>query len=160
MSVNVGDKAPDFTLKRHNLENITLSKFRGDKNVVLLFFPLANTGGCTKELCYTRDNISQYENLDAEVLAISVDSPFVQKLWAEQQGFNFSLLSDFNKEVSPLYGAFYDVFLPGKLDMKGVAKRSAFVIDKQGVIRYAEVLEDPGEMPNFEAITQILANLK
>lgn len=159
MSVKVGELAPDFTLKSHKLENISLSQFKGEKNVVVLFFPLVNTGTCTKELCSMRDGMAQYENLDAQVLAISVDSPFAQKLWAEQQQFNFPLLSDFNKEVCQAYGAYYDVFVPGKLDMKGVAKRSAFVVDKDGVVRYAEILEDPNTEPNYEAIKETLSNL-
>ncbi len=159
MSINVGDKAPNFTLKSHNLEEISLENFRGKKNVVLLFFPLVNTGTCTKELCTMRDGMAQYENLDAQVLAVSVDSPFAQKLWAEQQNFNFPLLSDFNKEVCQSYGAFYDVFVPGKLDLKGVAKRSAFVIDKEGIVRYAEILENPNNEPNYDAIKETLSNL-
>jgi len=156
MSLKVGDVAPDFTLKNHLLEDVKLSDFKGEKNVVILFFPLVNTAVCEKELCSTRDGLSQYQDLDAQVLAISVDSPFAQKLWADKHKFNFPLLSDFNKEVCKAYGAFYDVFVPGKFDYKGVAKRSAFVVDKEGKIKYAEVLENAGDEPNYDAIKEAL----
>jgi peroxiredoxin len=103
--------------------------------------------------------MKDYENLEAQVLAISVDGPFAQKLWADKHQFNFPVLSDFNKEVSQTYGAFYDVWLPGKFDLKGVSKRSAFVIDKNGIIQYAEVLENAGEEPNYSAVQETLKNL-
>lgn len=156
MSLKVGDKAPDFSLLNSNVEKVSLSDFRG-KNVVLLFFPLANTGTCTKEMCTFRDELKSYENLNAQVLGVSVDSPFALQMWAEKNNYNFPLLSDFNKEVSASYGALYDVFVPGKLDFKGVAKRSAFVIDKDGNIKYAEVLEDAGNEPSYEAIKKALS---
>ena len=156
MSLKVGDKAPQCTLKNHLLEDVSLSDYAGKKNVVLLFFPLVNTAVCEKELCSTRDGLSQYQDLDAQILALSVDSPFAQKLWVDKHKFNFPLLSDFNKEVAQTYGAFYDVFVPGKFDYKGVAKRSAFVIDKEGVIKYAEVLESAGDEPNYDAIKEAL----
>ncbi len=159
MAVKVGDVAPNFTLKSSNIENVSLSDFNGKKNVVLLFFPLVNTGTCEKELCTMRDGMKDYEDLDAQVLAVSVDSPFAQKLWNERQKFNFPLLSDFNKEVCQAYGAYYDVFVPGKFDYKGVAKRSAFVIDKAGVVKYAEVLESAGDEPNYSAIQEALKSL-
>lgn len=159
MLLKVGDKAPDFTLKNHALENITLSNFFGKTNIVLLFFPFVNTSTCEKELCTMRDGMAEYENLSAQVLAISVDSPFSQKLWVEKNKFNFPLLSDFNKEVCQLYGSFYDVFVPGKFDYRGVAKRAAFVIDKNGIIRYAEVLENAGEEPSYENIKKTLESL-
>lgn len=160
MVLNVGDKAPDFTLKNHKIEDVTLSSFQGEKNVVLLFFPLVNTSVCEKELCTIGDGLSQYADLDAQVLALSVDSPFSQKLWVEKHNFQFPLLSDFNKEVAKKYEAFYDVFVPGKLDFNGVAKRSAFVIDKEGIIRYAEVLEDAGNEPSYENIQSVLKDLQ
>ena len=156
MSLKVGDKVPDFSLLNSNVEKVSLSDFRG-KNVVLLFFPLANTGTCTKEMCTFRDELKSYENLNAQVLGVSVDSPFALQMWAEKNNYNFPLLSDFNKEVSASYGALYDVFVPGKLDFKGVAKRSAFVIDKDGNIKYAEVLEDAGNEPSYEAIKKALS---
>ena len=159
MALTVGSKAPDFTLKNHSLEDVSLSDFKGKKNVVLLFFPLVGTSVCEKELCSTRDSMLNYEDLDAHVLAVSVDSPFAQKLWVDKLKFNFPLLSDFNKEVSKTYGTYYDVFAPGKFDYLGVAKRSAFVIDKDGVIQYAEVLENAGEEPNYEKIKETLNGL-
>ncbi len=159
MRLNVGDLAPDFTLKSDSFENVTLSSFHGKKNVVLVFFPLINTSPCEKELCAIRDDIESYEQLDAQVLAISVDSSFAHKLWSDQLNFNFPLLSDFNKEVSARYGAQYDIFLPGKFDYHGVAKRSAFVVDKDGIIRYAEVLEDGAYEPNYDAIKVALKKL-
>ena len=159
MSIKVGDKAPDFKLKNHKMEEVSLGDFKGKKNVVVLFFPLVNTSVCEKELCSIGDGLSHYTGLNAQVLAVSVDSPFSQKLWAEKHNFQFPLLSDFNKEVAPKYGAFYDVFVPGKLDYKGVAKRSAFVIDKDGTVQYAEVLENAGEEPNYNAIQDALKKL-
>lgn len=155
MSISVGSVAPDFTLKNTNAENVTLSSYRG-KNVVLLFFPFANTGVCTKEMCSMRDNMGKYSELNAEVLGLSVDSPFSLKLWKEHNNINFQLLSDFNKEVCQSYGAFYEVFGAGKFDYKGVAKRSAFVIDGGGVVKYAEVLENAGDEPNYSAIQEAL----
>lgn len=159
MPLKAGDVAPEFTLKNYNIEQVSLSDYKGKKNVVILFFPLVNTAVCEKELCSTRDSMTKYNDLNAEVLAISVDSPFAHKLWAEKHGFNFQILSDFNKEVAPKYEAFYDVFVPGKLDMNGVAKRSAFVVDKEGKIAYAEVLESPGDEPNYEKIVATLEKL-
>ncbi|MEM1327491.1 MAG: peroxiredoxin [Bacteroidota bacterium] len=155
MQVKVGDKAPDFSLTSDAKETVSLSDYKG-KNVVLLFFPLAFTGVCTEELCTMRDDIASYNNMDAEVVAVSVDSPFTLEEFKKQQGYNFPLLSDFNKEVSGQYGSLYDDFVMG---MKGVSKRSAFVIDKDGVVRYAEVLQNAGEMPNFEDMKATLARL-
>ena len=159
MSLKVGDTAPDFKLKNHLLEEVSLSDYKGKKNVVVLFFPLVNTSVCEKELCSTRDGMKDYENLDAQVLAISVDSPFAQKLWVDKHGFNFPLLSDFNKDVAKAYDSLFDVFVPGKFDYKGVAKRSAFVVDKNGKVQYAEVLASPGEEPNYSAIQETLKKL-
>ncbi len=159
MNLKVGDLAPEFTLKNANNESFTLSNFRNKKNVVILFFPAVGTSVCEKELCSTRDSMKDYENLDAQILAISVDGPFAQKLWEEKHQFNFPLLSDFNKEVSQLYGAFYDVWLPDKFNLKGVSKRAAFVVDKNGIIQYAEVLENAAEEPNYDAIKNTLKNL-
>lgn len=157
MAVKVGDVAPDFTLLDTDLQKVSLSSFKG-KNVVLLFFPAAFTGVCTKEMCTIRDNFDKYSKLNAQVFAISVDSTFAQKVWKEQNNLNFPVLSDFNKDVSKLYGAFYDVFGAGKFDMNGVSKRAAFVIDKNGKIKYAEVLEDAGNEPNYDAIVKALEN--
>ncbi|RMF20325.1 MAG: peroxiredoxin, partial [Bacteroidetes bacterium] len=132
-----------------------LEDFQG-KNVVLLFFPLAFTGVCTTELCTVRDDLSSYNDLNAQVLAVSIDTPFSLAKFKAEQNLNFPLLSDFNREVARAYDALYEEFVLG---MKGVAKRSAFVIDKNGVIRYAEVLDNAGDLPNFEAIKQTLATL-
>ncbi len=156
MAIEVGQPAPDFTL--HSTvkdELVTLSNLKG-KNVLLLFFPMAFTGVCTKELCGIRDNIALYSNANAEVLGISVDSIFTLAKFKEEQGYNFTLLSDFNKEISTAYGSIYDAFIGW---MKGVSKRSAFVIDKEGIVRYVEVLESAGDVPNFEAINSTLAAL-
>lgn len=154
--INLNQVAPNFTLHTSDLKvQVTLSDFKG-KNVLLLFFPQAFTGVCTKELCGVRDNIALYSNANAEVFGISVDSPFTLAKFKEEQGLNFTLLSDFNKEVSTAYNTIYDAFIGW---MKGVSKRSAFVIDKEGVVKYAEVLESAGDTPNFEAINNVLAGL-
>ena len=155
MALKPGDKAPDFTLYSSEKELVTLSDYHGS-NVVLLFFPLAFSGTCTTELCSMRDDIATYEGLNAQVLAVSVDTPHSLNKFKEEQKFNFPLLSDFNKEVSKAYGAQYDEFVLG---MKGVAKRSAFVIDEEGVVRYAEVLEKAGDLPNFAAVKETLQEL-
>ena len=159
MSVKVGDKAPGFSLLNQDAEKVSLDNFKG-KNVVLLFFPLANTGVCTKEMCTFRDELKAYEDLDAQVLGISIDSPFSLKMWQEKNNYNFPLLSDFNKEAANAYGALYDVFVPGTLDLKGVAKRSAFVIDKDQNVKYAEVLDDHTKEPSYENIQKTLKDLK
>ena len=155
MSVKVGDKAPSFTLYSSDKSEISLNNFQG-KNVVLLFFPMAFTGVCTKELCMMRDNIAMYNNLDAQILAVSVDSVFTLDKFKAEQNLNFPLLSDFNKDVTRSYDALHEVFALG---MKGVSKRSAFVIDKEGTVRYAEVLDNPGELPDFEAVKETLSHL-
>ena len=155
MDVRVGEKAPNFTLRNSDKGEVSLNDYRG-KNVVLLFFPLAFTGVCTTELCSMRDDIGTYEKLDAEILAVSVDSLFTLEQFKNANNFNFQLLSDFNKSVSRAYGSLYEDFV---LDMKGVSKRSAFVIDKEGVVRYAEVLDSAGDLPNFEAVQNTLNSL-
>jgi peroxiredoxin len=156
MSVQIGQDAPDFTLKNTDMQDVTLSSWRGQKNVVLLFVPLAFTGVCTTELCSVRDNLQNYANVDAEVFGISVDSPFAQKAWKEQEHLNFTLLSDFNRAAVKAYGAQYD----NLLGFQGVAKRAAFVIDKAGKVRYAEVLEDARNLPSFDKINETLQSLK
>ena len=155
MALNIGDTAPDFTLFNTEKQAINLSAYQG-KNVVVLFFPLAFTSTCTAELCGVRDDISNYSKMDAEILAISVDSPFTLGKFKEEQGLNFNLLSDFNKEVSSAYGSIYESFV---LDMKGVSKRSAFLVDRSGVIRYAEVLEKASDVPNLDALKEVLKTL-
>lgn len=155
MKLNVGDKAPNFTLRNTEKAEISLSDYKG-KNVVLLFFPLAFTGVCTEELCSVRDDLSAYDDLSAEIIAVSVDSLFTLDKFKNEQGYNFTLLSDWNKDVSRSYGSFYEDFV---LDMKGVSKRSAFVINKEGVIKYAEVLESAGDIPNFSKVKETLKSL-
>lgn len=152
MAITIGQAAPDFTLHDSDKNKVTLSELKG-KNVVLLFFPQAFTGVCTKELCSIRDGISAYNNVNAQVLGISVDSVFTLAKFKELEGYNFPLLSDFNKTVSEQYDTIYHDWI---LDMKGVSKRSAFVIDKEGIVRYAEVLESAGDLPNFEAVMAAL----
>lgn len=155
MALQKGDKAPDFKLYNSEKQAISLSDYKG-KNVVILFFPLAFTGVCTAELCEMRDNISIYSNLNAEILGISVDSLFTLEKYKAEQKLPFNLLSDFNKETSSAYGSLYENFVLG---MKGVSKRSAFVVDSEGVIQYVEVLEDAGKVPNFEAVQDALKSL-
>jgi peroxiredoxin len=155
MSITLGQQAPNFTLRDTEKNEVSLSQYAG-KKVVLVFFPLAFTGVCTTELCFLRDSIATYNQLNAEVIGISVDSLFTLDKFKQEQSLNFTLLSDFNKEVSTAYGCLYENFV---LDMKGVSKRSAFVIDAQGAVQYAEVLESAGDLPNFEAIQACLATL-
>lgn len=155
MKIEVGQIAPDFTLHNSEKEKITLNDLKG-KNVLLLFFPQAFTSTCTKELCGVRDDFSRYADANVQVMGISVDSVFTLAKYKADQHYNFPLLSDFNKEVSAVYGSLYYDWI---LDMKGVSKRSAFIIDKSGIIRYAEVLESAGDLPNFDAINTILASL-
>jgi len=154
MKLEAGQKAPLFTLLDSDKNEIKLENYKG-KNIVLLFFPLAFTSTCTAELCATRDDISSYNNANAQVFGISVDSRFVLAKYKEEQKLNFPLLSDFNKEVSAAYGCLYETFI----GMNGVSKRSAFVIDKEGMIRYAEVLEDAGKIPDFAAIKKVLSEI-
>jgi peroxiredoxin len=156
MKIEAGQKAPDFSLYDSEKNKVSLSDYKG-KNVLLLFFPQAFTSVCTKELCNVRDNIAQYNNVNALVFGISVDSIFTLAKFKDEQKLNFPLLSDFNKETSRAYGTLYDTFV---FDMKGVSKRSAFVIDESGIVQYAEVLENAGDMPNFEAIEGALAVVK
>ncbi len=155
MSLNIGDKAPNFSLTSDNKETISLSDYKG-KNVVVLFFPLAFTGVCTTELCNTRDDIAFYQGLNAEVVAISIDSPFVLEKFKAEQKLNFPLLSDFNRDASKAYDSLYGDFVLG---MKNVSKRSAFVVDKEGIIQYAEVLESAGDLPDFDKVKGTLSRL-
>ena len=155
MKIEPGQPAPDFTLYDSIKNKVKLSDQRGH-NVLLLFFPLAFTSTCTAELCSVRDNISFYNNVNAKVFGISVDSLHTLAKYKADQNLNFILLSDFNKDVSTLYGSIYEMF---GYNMKGVSKRSAFVIDKDGFVRYAEVLENASEQPNFKNITLTLESL-
>ena len=153
MSLQIGQLAPDFTLFNSEKQEITLSNFKGNP-VLIVFFPLAFSSVCTRELCSIRDNIAIYNRLKVQVLAISVDSIYTLARFKEDQKLSFNLLSDFNKNVSIAYETLYESF---GYKMKGVSKRSAFVIDKEGKIVYAEVLENAGELPDFEAIQKVLS---
>ena len=155
MKIEIGQKAPAFILLDTEKNEVKLENYKG-KNVLLLFFPLAFTGTCTAELCAMRDDIASYNNANAQVFGISVDSRFVLAKFKEEQKLNFPLLSDFNKDASKAYDVLYEDFI----GMKGVSKRSAFVIDKEGIVRYAEVLEKASDLPNFTAIKEVLAKLK
>ncbi len=155
MSLKVGDKAPDFKLIDTDKKEVSLADYAG-KNLIVHFFPAAFTGVCTTQLCTVRDAISMYHNDKCDVVAISVDLPFTLGKFKELQNLNFTLLSDFNKDAINSYGAIYENWILG---LKGVAKRAAFVIDAHGTIQYAEVLESAGDLPNFEAINQVLAGL-
>lgn len=155
MPVETGQPAPDFTLYNSEKQEVTLSEQR-DHNVLLLFFPLAFTSVCTTELCAVRDNLGWYDKVNAKVFGISVDALHTLARYKAEQGFNFTLLSDFNKDVSRAYGALYELF---GYKMRGVSKRAAFVIDKKGIVRYAEVLENAGELPDFEKIRASLEGL-
>jgi glutaredoxin-dependent peroxiredoxin len=163
MSIKVGDQAPDFTLVSQTAngpELVKLSDLIGKSNILLLFVPMAFTGGCTAEFCEISQGISAYDALDAKVLGISGDNPFAQEAWAQKEGITISLLSDYEHKVTEAYGVAYQQFLPEKnLIMGGVSKRSAFVIDKAGIIQYAEVQEHPKDMPNFEAIKEVLGKI-
>lgn len=156
MALKIGDKAPDFTLFNQDGEPVTLSSFNG-KNVVILFFPAANTGACTTEMCTFRDELKEYEILKAQLLGISVDTHFALKMFHEKNSYNFPLLSDFNKKVIKDYDVVLDVFVPGKFDYLNTAKRAVFVVDTNGQIKYSEILANVGGQPNFEAIKKILA---
>jgi peroxiredoxin len=152
MAIQVGQAAPDFTLVDSDKQTVKLSDQKG-KNVVLLFFPAAFTGTCTRELCQTRDELTYYNNLNAQVYGISVDMIFSLAKYKAEQNLNFPLLSDFNKEASTAYGALFEEWIHG---MKGVSKRASFVIDKQGIVRFAEVLPNAGDYPDFDALKKTL----
>lgn len=154
MKLSTGDSAPNFTLQNTEGTPIELADKLNEEQVVLLFFPLAFTGTCTKELCTVRDNKKLYNSLNAEVIGISVDSFFALKEFKKQENLNFTLLSDFNREVSTEYGTLYEDYF----GMKGVAKRSVFVIGKDKKIKHLEILENSDELPNFDAIQEALQN--
>ncbi|MFZ9937476.1 MAG: redoxin domain-containing protein [Luteolibacter sp.] len=163
MSIKAGDQAPDFTLVTKTAEGPQLFKLGehiGKSNLVLLFVPMAFTGVCTTEFCDISAGIKDYEALDAKVIGISGDNPFAQAAWAEKEGITIPLLSDYEHAVAKAYGVAYDQFLPeANLIMGGVAKRSAFVIDKNGVVQYAEVQDHPKDLPDFEAVKAALKAL-
>lgn len=155
MALQIDTKAPDFVLKTKDatgLSDIRLSDNFGKSKTVLLFFPLAFTSVCTTELCSVRDSLAAYETLGAKVYGISVDSPFTLEVFAKQEGLNFPLLSDFNREASEAY----DVLFPELITLKGVAKRAAFVISEDGTILYSSSSDDPKVLPDFSAIQAAL----
>ncbi|MFA6561457.1 MAG: redoxin domain-containing protein [Verrucomicrobiia bacterium] len=164
MSIGVGDKAPDFNLTTKTAEGpkkIRLSDNLGKKNAVLLFFPMAFTGVCTKEMCDVSQGLNAFTGLNATVYGISGDNPFAQEAWAQKEKITVPLLADYDHSVARAYGIAYDSFLPDKnLGQSGVPKRSAFVVDKAGVVRYAWVSDNPGNLPNFEEIKIALGKLQ
>ncbi|MDB5018935.1 MAG: Peroxiredoxin [Pedobacter sp.] len=152
MALQVGDKAPDFRLFSSELKEVSMGDYKG-KNLIIHFFPMAFTATCTEQLCTVRDTLGYYTGMNAEVIGVSVDSPFTLAKFKEEQFYQFPLLSDFNKVMSADYGALYDQFV---FNLKGVSKRAAFVIDEEGIITYAQVLENAGDLPDFNAIKQVL----
>jgi peroxiredoxin len=148
MALQVGDQAPDFKLFSSDLKEVSLKDFAG-KKLVIQFFPMAFTGTCTTQLCTMRDTFGYYEGMNASVVAISVDSPFTLAKFKEEQFYQFPLLSDFNKEVSTSFDSIYEEFV---YNLKGVSKRAAFVVNEEGKITYAEVLENAGDLPDFDAV--------
>src|SRR6266404_8972982 len=159
MAISVGNKAPDFTLKSKQssgLVDVKLSDNFGKKNTVLLFFPAAFTSVCTKELCDITAGFSAYAGLNADVVAISVDTPFSQEAWAQKEKINITLASDLNKEVVKKY----DVLFPMLAGVGDTSARAAFVIDKNGVVQYSEQTPTPKDLPNFEKVKATLAKLQ
>ena len=159
MAIPLGSKAPDFTLKSKQasgLADVKLSNNFGQKNTVLLFFPLAFTSVCTKEMCDITSGLNAYKELNADVLGVSVDSPFSQEAWAQKEKIGITLCSDLNKKTAEAYGT----LLPDLIGLGAVSARAAFVIDKNGVVRYSEQTPTPKELPNFNAIKETLAKLK
>lgn len=158
MPLSVGSKAPDFSLKSKNaegLQDVKLSDFAGRKNVVLLFFPAAFTGVCTAEMCDITAGLKGYQDLNAEVIGISVDMPFAQEAWAQKERITITLASDLNKLVTKAY----DVVIEDLAGIGSASRRAAFVIDKQGVIQYAEATPTPKDLPNFDSVRAKLAEL-
>lgn len=159
MAISVGTKAPDFTLKSKQasgLVDVTLSKNFGSKNTVVLFFPLAFTSVCTKEMCDLTAGLNAYSGLGAEVIGVSVDSPFAQEAWAQKEKIGITLASDLNKEIIKKY----EVVFPMLAGVGDTAARAAFVIDKNGVVQYSEQTPTPKDLPNFDAIKATLTKLK
>lgn len=159
MALAVGSKAPDFTLKTKTadgLNDVKLSDNFGKRNTVLLFFPLAFTGVCTQEMCDVTAGLKNYQDVNADVIAVSVDSPFAQEAWAQKEKIALTLASDLNKEVTNAY----DVLFKGIAGIGDSSARAAFVIDKNGVIQYAEQTPTPKDLPNFDAIRAKLQELQ
>jgi len=155
MAAEVGSKAPNFSLVNGERETVKLSDATATGNVVLAFFPGAFSGTCTKEMCAFRDSMSQLKGLNANVLGISTDTFFTLKAWGDQQKLGFPLLSDYNKEAIQAYG----VVNPDMIGLKNISKRAVFVIDKGGVVRYREILEDARNEPDYDKLKQALAQI-
>lgn len=164
MPLAVGTKAPDFTLPTKTVDGpkqIKLGDNFGKRNTLLLFFPMAFTGTCTTEMCDVSKGLNAYSDVNAVIYGISGDNPFALEAWAQKEKIAVTLLSDYEHQVAKAYGVAYDSFLPQmNLGMAGVAKRSAFVIDKNGIIQYAESSDDARQLPNFDRIKAKLAELK
>lgn len=159
MAISVGSKAPDFSLKSKKasgLVDVKLSDNLGKKNTVLLFFPLAFTGVCTQEMCDITSGMNAYTSVNADIIGVSVDSPFAQEAWAQKEKIGITLASDLNKKTAEAYGT----LLPDLLGLGSVSARAAFVIDKNGVVQYSEQTPTPKELPNFNAIKETLGKLK
>jgi peroxiredoxin len=159
MAIPVGSKAPDFTLKSKQasgLVDVKLSDNLGKKNTVLLFFPAAFTGVCTQEMCDISGGLGAYASLNADVIGISVDTPFAQEAWAQKEKIGVTLASDLNKEVIKKY----NVVFPMLAGVGDTAARAAFVIDKSGIVQYSEQTPSPKELPNFNEVKAALAKLK
>ena len=163
MSIKIGNPAPDFSLVglgEDGPEIVSLSKITGEQNILVLFVPMAFTGVCTQEFCDISAGLGAYADLNCKVLGISGDNPFAQAAWAEKEGITLQLLSDYDHKATEAYGIAYDQFLPEKnLIMGGVPKRSAFLIDKSGIVQYAQVNDSPGDLPDFDAIKTKLSEL-
>ena len=164
MALAVGTKAPDFSLPTKTVEGakqIKLSDNFGKTNILLLFFPMAFTGVCTTEMCNMSNGLREYTDLNATVYGISGDNPFAQEAWAQKESITVPLLSDYEHKIAKEYDVMYDSFLPQmNLGMGGVPKRSAFIVDREGVIQYVESNDDARELPNFDKIKAKLAELK
>lgn len=159
MALPVGTKAPDFSLKSKTpagLVDVKLNDNFGKRNTVLLFFPLAFTSVCTQEMCDVTAAVNAYSNLNADIIGVSVDSPFAQEAWAQKEKISIKLASDLNKKTAEAYGT----LLPDLIGLGSVSARAAFVIDKNGVVQYSEQTPTPKELPNFNAIKETLAKLK
>ena len=159
MAIPVGSKAPDFTLKSKQasgLVDVKLSNNFGKTNTVVLFFPLAFTSVCTTEMCDITAGLQQYKGMNAEVIGVSVDSPFSQEAWAQKEKIGITLASDLNKKTAESYG----VLLPDLIGLGAVSARAAFVIDKNGVVQYSEQTPTPKDLPNFNAVRETLSKLK
>jgi len=152
MKLREGDRIDNFTLQNENGKKVALSELTDKRTVLLLFFPLAYSDLCTKELCQVRDNMKLYDSLNTTIAGISVDSFFTLKEFKKSNNLNFTLLSDFNKEVSEYFGCLYDDYF----GMKGVSKRSAFIINENMDLVYSEILEDSSDLPDFKAIKKAL----